>query len=264
MCHETLHIVFSPVTAGFVGGALRQVGRNDAVVFLLDSFEIGPINSSDPERRQIWCESQSGFDKWNWPRIDAHIFWQEALAPEYRRKIVWLLRRSSHDYAGFLEWLWRIGDAPCDVVDVSDVQLHYPGHGDYPILTLSGLTDDVILTAGLLESAVELLPEDRKEHRELWGRLRAEDAPLRPVTSEGFVSGPISYFDDMLLSHVSREWGSAEIPVIEATCHFVDLGLWQADMSFLAARVRALVLAGTIEARGDLSDERNCELRLAR
>jgi hypothetical protein len=34
------------------------------------------------------------------------------------------------EYAGFLDWLWRLGDAPCEVVDLTDVTVSYfPEHG---------------------------------------------------------------------------------------------------------------------------------------
>jgi hypothetical protein len=34
------------------------------------------------------------------------------------------------EYAGFLEWLWRLGDEPCEVVDLTEVKISYgPQHG---------------------------------------------------------------------------------------------------------------------------------------
>jgi hypothetical protein len=39
------------------------------------------------------------------------------------REVVWLSRRSAMEYAGFLEWLWRLGGAPCEVVDLTDLRI---------------------------------------------------------------------------------------------------------------------------------------------
>ena len=33
---------------------------------------------------------------------------------------VWFSRRSASEYAGFLELLWRMGDALCNVIDLSE------------------------------------------------------------------------------------------------------------------------------------------------
>jgi hypothetical protein len=30
-------------------------------------------------------------------------------------------RRSAPEYCGFLEWLWRLGDLPCEVIDLADM-----------------------------------------------------------------------------------------------------------------------------------------------
>src|SRR5690242_9875451 len=48
--------------------------------------------------------------------------WDEALFPD-NRKVAWLSRRSAMEYAGFLDWLWRLGDQPCEVVDLTDVKI---------------------------------------------------------------------------------------------------------------------------------------------
>jgi len=259
---ETLHIVFTPAAGGYLREALMHVGRQDVVVFLTDSFELGPINPPEPEARKLWIEGQSGFEDWNWPYLDARVFWQHALSPGYRRKVAWPSRRSVHDYCGFLEWLWRLGDAPCEIVDMTDVKLRTDGDAtQHAVFSLGGLTADDILGAGLLDSVRELTPELREQYRSLWGRLRVENGPLRVLTPEGFVSAPISYFDEMLLSHVPPRWEPAETPVIAMAVHFAEIGLFQADMLFLQARVGALVKEGKVEARGDLADLRNCEIR---
>jgi hypothetical protein len=52
------------------------------------------------------------------------------------------------EYAGFLDWLWHRGDAPCEVVDLSEVKVSYlPKHGPRPprlAVTLGMLHHDTI------------------------------------------------------------------------------------------------------------------------
>lgn len=146
---------------------------------------------------------------------------------------------------------------------MTDVRLKHADDAEpHTVFSLGGVPSDDILAADLVDSARELQPELREQYRGLWGRLRAENAPLRVLTAEGFMSAPVTYFDEMLLSHVTTQWDSAEVPVIETTVHFAEIGLWQAEMLFLEARLGALVNAGQIEMRGDPADPRTCEIRL--
>ena len=122
MAASTLHIVFNPSAAAGLREALRQAGRGERVVGLFDCLSFGPINPPDPELRRKWVEEELGYTGWEEVVGEATSFWSEALSIGNRR-IAWLSRRSAQEYAGFLEWLWRLGEEPTEVVDLTDVMV---------------------------------------------------------------------------------------------------------------------------------------------
>jgi hypothetical protein len=117
-----LHIVFNPSAAAGLRDALRQAGRDERVVSLFDSLSFGPINPPDPELRRTWVEEELGYTGREKVVGEATSFWPEALSISNRR-IAWLSRRSAQEYAGFLEWLWRLGKEPIEVIDLTDVMV---------------------------------------------------------------------------------------------------------------------------------------------
>jgi hypothetical protein len=48
--------------------------------------------------------------------------WKAALIEDVRR-VAWVSRRSASEYSGFLEWLWRLGDLPYEVVEPADMRV---------------------------------------------------------------------------------------------------------------------------------------------
>src|SRR4030081_3200413 len=98
--------------------------------------ESRPIDPPDASLRAKWAEKELGRtaadDLPHSPqreRNEAKRVWNEALFVGHR-KIAWLTRRSAKEYAGFLDWLWRLGGTPWDMVDLTDVKIsHHPKHG---------------------------------------------------------------------------------------------------------------------------------------
>ena len=129
MTQTILHFVFTPSGAGCLVQALRKAGRDDQVIASFDDLSFGPINPSDSSLRAKWVENELGRTDWNDIGSGSERLWDEALFPD-NRKVAWLSRRSAMEYAGFLEWLRRLGDAPCEVVDLTEVKVsHRPEHG---------------------------------------------------------------------------------------------------------------------------------------
>jgi hypothetical protein len=130
----TLHVVFTESGAAGLREALKASGRDERVVRFADNLSFGPIDPADPETRKTWVEEELGFTGWpataeqdgdsGWTDVaaSADAFWNESLSPRHRT-IAWMTRRSAMEYAGFLEWLWRLGDAPCEVVDLTDAMI---------------------------------------------------------------------------------------------------------------------------------------------
>lgn len=129
MAPSTLHIVFNPSAAAGLRDAQRQAGRDERVVSLSDCLSFGPINPPDPGLRTQWVKTELDYSGWEDVVNEATSFWREALSISERR-IAWLSRRSAQEYAGFLEWLWRLDQDEIEVVDLTDVILE--GNGTRP------------------------------------------------------------------------------------------------------------------------------------
>jgi hypothetical protein len=260
-----LHVLFSASAAGELRRALSLAGRPDRVVCSFDNLSFGPINPPDCDSRTAWLEEMLGYAGWEDVMAQTAEFWSDALAPG--RKIAWMSRRTSLEYAGFLEWLWRLGDEACEVVDLTDVMVVDRSQDGRPApprlaLSLALLPAEQILDNGLIDRAEALSPAAGRQYRETWQRLRAENAPLRVLTTDGLVSAPISAIDPLLLSCASRNWQKAVRILGEALAKDTENELLQTGDLLLVARVRTLVETGLLESRGDLQDIHRCELRL--
>jgi hypothetical protein len=261
---STLHIVFNSSAAAGLRDALRQAGRNERVVSLSDCLSFGPINPPDPELRRKWVEEELDYTGWEEVVGQATSFWPEALSISSRR-IAWLSRRSTQEYAGFLEWLWRLDEEPIEVIDLTDVRVAGNSTGPtnrHLAISLGILPPHTILENELFDRTETLTPVLRAQYRELWGRLRTENAPLRVLSAGELVSAPLSFFDPLLLSCATPEWQKAARVIGKALADSWETSVLQTADLVLCARARALAGAGCLESRGDLSDIQNSELRL--
>jgi hypothetical protein len=111
---SNLHIVFSQTAAGSLSQALRDAGREDRVVGPCDNLALGPINPPDLQTRVHWMEKELRCTGGEWGHAEEEAFWKAALVEGVHR-VAWMSRRSAPEYCGFLEWLWRLGDLPCEV-----------------------------------------------------------------------------------------------------------------------------------------------------
>jgi hypothetical protein len=249
----TLHFVFSPSGAANLAEALEQAGRDDRVVTFFDDLSFGPINPPHPILRAKWVENELGRAGWDKRTAESERGWQKALAVG-PRKVAWLTRRSAMEYAGFLEWLWRLGDAPCEVIDLSEVEIACrPEHRPRPprlAMCLGMLHADAIGDHKLWDLAEPLQITERRQYRGLWQQLRSEDAPLRVSDGHKLVSMPISYFDSVLMSYVTDEWQKVAMVVGLAMASQMDDWIVQTGDQFLAARINSLAESGRLEIRG--------------
>jgi hypothetical protein len=253
MSDPVLHIVFSESA----GGTLRQAGfgrKGGKIVVFPDNLSFGPIDPPDPVARLAWVEKELGLtDGGDWLAGALETFWAAA-QPAPGRRVVWFSRRSASDYAGFLECLWRFGEARCDVVDLTDV---VPQR--LPVFGLGELHPDYVRENALFARAKELPPAIGAQYRETWRRLRAENAPFRIVKDLKLVSAPMTVHDDLLLACAGVKWRKSARVIGEAIAdgygHVGDLVLF--------GRLRRLVEAGKLEARGDLSAMGSSEVRLS-
>jgi hypothetical protein len=255
----TRHVVFSMSAAINLRKALAQIGRRERVLAFYDDLSLGPIDPPNPVLRAQWVKSQLGCD--NWGEIDRHVqaFWTAALSGRHRR-VAWMSRRSAHEFAGFLEFVSRLGDAPCEFVDATDVrEPSSPRLG----LCIALMPPQEIVETNLLDQARPLTEEMRADYVRKWKQLRSENAALRVLDGDlELRSAPISFFDQQLLSCVSHRWLKSARIIGDALYKFWGEGRHQTGVEVLAARLRSLVEAGLLESQGDLSRIRYSEVRL--
>jgi hypothetical protein len=267
MTQTILHVVFTPSGAGSLRPALKSAGRDDQVIAFFDDLCFGPINPANSSLRAEWVENELGWTGWDGVTAKSGPFWHEALSADHR-KVVWLSRRSAMEYAGFLEWLWRLGDQPCEVIDLTDVKVsRRPEHGAPTpaalAVSIASLFPREIADNHLFDQAATLTATERREYQTLWSQLREENAPLRVLAGNTLVSAPISFFDSLVMSHVTDDWRKVAKVVGEALAAQMDDCMHQTGDLFLAARVNALVEAGRLELQGRSALEmRHSEVRL--
>jgi hypothetical protein len=232
--------------------ALKSAGRDDQVIACFDNLSFGPINPPDSSLRATWVANELGWTQWGDAAPERERFWHEALSSSHR-KVAWPSRRSAMEYAGFLEWLWRLGDDPCEIVDLTDLEIsgrHEPATTAALAGRLANLAPNQINDSHLFDQAKTLPAAARTEYHALWRQLRAENAPLRVLANDTLVSAPISFFDAMVMSQVTDQWRKVARVVGQALHSQMDDQIFQTDDFFLAARVKALVEAGRLELQG--------------
>lgn len=261
-----MHILFGDSAAGCLRQALAKVEREDRVTCLSDSFEFGPINPPDAMARARWVDEELGVANWHEVAMQTETAIAASLAGGIR-PIAWLSRRDAHWYAGFLEWLSRLDDAPCDVIDLTDLMVRGRTRNEKPAppslaISPSTLDPDQIVEAGLFDMSTPLASSARNQYRALWRDLRAENAPLRIVGSEGLVSVPITFFDPVVVSSATSDWRKMARVLGEALVQSWEGDLRPVGDLVLAARIRVLAECGHLEWRADLFEMRHCEIRL--
>jgi hypothetical protein len=252
MTQTILHFVFTPSGAGCLVQAIKRAGRDDQVIVSFDDMSFGPINPPERSLRAKWVESELGRADWDCFTDDPERLWDEGRFPNVR-KVAWLTRRSAKEYAGFLDWLWRLGDQPCDVIDLTDIMISYHTEEGEPrprlALSVAMLSPERICEDNLWDLAEPLETTARAQHLGVWRQLRLENAPLRVLDGNRLVSAPISFFDSLLMSFVTEDWQKVARIVGKSLACGTDDSLPINDI-LLRPRVNALVESGRLEIRG--------------
>lgn len=256
---RTLHIVPGYSAGGTLETALRNAGRDDAVLKWPDDLSCGPIDPGTPEQRDAWWDHGEDWDLAG----KLLAFWQRVETAE-ERLVVWFGRHSAAELAFFLAWADRLGDRPYDIVDVTGLEFPAirPGPGvppTWPAKSVSILNADNLRS--LLGSERPITAGEVAEARQRWRRLKSENAPFRIVTETGLASAPLDHFDPLLLAQAGTDWRK----VAYVVGHALGLGsepYSQVGDLMLLARVAALVEAGGLEADGNPWEMQACRVRL--
>jgi hypothetical protein len=278
---DALHIVFGDSAGGTLRRALREARREEKVVAYWDDLSFGPISPPDPADRAAWAGRELRFpmhrlgfslernvtiisdDPPNAARKllnEVAKFWDEVLSAHGRR-VIWMSRRAAYEYAGFLECIWRIGDERLDVGDLTEISVAWPNGRREPVMSVGELPPRVFAENTLWDRAAPLTPGERDRYREMWRKLRVENAPFRVVAGDDLVSAPITFYDEWLMSCTVGQWRKAARVIAETMRTAMTHGHYVGDL-VLSGRLQALAAAGRLESQGDLSKPRFSEVRL--
>jgi hypothetical protein len=187
-------------------------------------------------------------------------FWDEVLSARGRR-VIWMSRHSAHEYSGFLECVWRLADEPVDIVDLTGVSHAWAGRKNEPIMSVSQLHPRAFIENALWDRATLLTPAARERYREMWRKLRAENAPFRVVAGDDLVSAPMTFYDDWLVSSSVSQWRKVARVIADTMNTARTHGHVVGDL-VPSGRLQALAAAGRLDSQGDLSKPRFSEVRL--
>jgi hypothetical protein len=260
---DITYIAFGMRGAGSLRAALKQAGRRDRVVRPWDDLSLGPIDPPEPKTRWAWAKRELGlFPYSQYLFAKKNNTWDIALSWGVRR-VAWVACRWSREFCGFLEWLWRLGDEPCDIVDLHDVEVdqrHRDGtveHNSVPCL--AALSSEQIFDHVLWDLARPLTSERRQSYRGIWRRLREENADFRVVRDGKFISAPITYYDSLLLSQASDRY--LKLAMIAARAGRREPLAEICDYVF-HGRLHKLIQAGFLEAQGSIDHMEYGKVRL--
>lgn len=267
MASSMLHIVFGDAGADDLREALARLGRDDQVVEFPDDLGFGPIAPPDPPVRAQWMAENLDENGWRETVPFVEKFWADVLLPSSKH-IVWFSRRVTRDYAGFLEYLWRVGDRPCEVIDLTETRI-VPRCDDGRVyqerraVCVGLLNARAFIDHDLLSRAAPLSDDARAVYRTQWEKLRQENASLRIVTPDlALASVPLTYFDAELLKTIQPRFLKSARIIGEVMSRSCDADIYDVGDFFLSRRLLALAKAGLIEAAGDLRRIRHSEVRL--
>jgi len=249
-----IHVTFGVRGERNLRVALKKAGRRERAVPLWDDFSLGPIDSRDSAARWEWARRELGlFPHSRRLFTKQNNAWDAALSSG-TRKVAWVARRWAHEYCGFLEWLWRLGDQACDVVDLHDVVVdrrYRDGRVErYSPSCLGDLVAGEIYDNALWDLAQPLSSERRRYYHDVWRKLRAENAAFRVWKKDELVSAPITHYDGVILGHAGPRLHKVAWVIRRPKEPDPD---YEAREYVFHGRLHKLVEAGLLEAYGDIS-----------
>jgi hypothetical protein len=260
-----VHVVFNMSAAGSLRHALAHMGRHETVIGLPDDLSFGPIDPPAIDLRARWMEDVLGFERRPDLEQEADLFWSRATGRDIA-PVAWVCRRNALEFAGFLEFVWRIGDHPFRVVDITEVEFAAKPNRSESATWRAGafglVPSDSIVRARLLERQTTLTGQELQAYRDLWKKLRTENAAFRVVSDLGLHSEPITYFDRAVASQVTEDWQKCNHVVGKILVALWDDGTYCGDLT-LWSRVQALADGGVFEMKGDGARMRDSFVRLA-
>lgn len=257
----TLHIAPGDSAGGALREAIREAGRNEDVLAFRDDLSCGPIDSNDPAARADWWSS-FGYDAAEFER-SVRQFW-DRLTTTTDRLVVWFARHAARELSFFHATAERLEGRHYEIVDVTGLELPFTRLDGSPALT--GPTQavgsmSVANLKDLFASGRPIAEEEAARYSARWRDLKAENAHFRIVTAAGLASAPDDYFDPLILERATDQWKKV-LRIIGETMGYNSEPYLQVGDVMLLARIENLIKQGKLVADGEISDPRNCCIRL--
>lgn len=238
------HVVFGMSAAGSLKRALEQIACNERVIGLPDDLSFGPINPPETRLLTEWIDAELGYESWAPFGKLAERFWKQAVSSR-TFPVAWFSRRCTFEYCGFLEFACRMDAKPFGVIDVTDMEFATAPAGSgppekYKVDSFNVVPHQQIVDAQLIGNHKRLDPQELQTYREIWSRLKSENAPLRVFGSSGLYSAPLDHFDEMLMSLVTKDWQKTARVVGEALGKCLEGGVRQCGDLLLSSRLHTL------------------------
>jgi len=247
---EIVHVVPGRSAAGTVREAVRTLGLREKVIALGDNLGYGPIDG-DRDARRKWLDDIFG-PGWGEAVDLAELSFAVILQPNVF-PVIWTCRDNAGDYSAFLEFLSRIGDRPFQCIDLTGKTVE--GKRNHWIVPSLGVVSETqMIAANFFSRRNSLSPKQTSLFRDIWRRLKEENAELRIVGEGELRSKPIWYFDGQLMNYVDREWTLGVRIVGAALAGLVSGGVFLAD-SFIWSRYCTLADEGIIKMEPIEGDE---------
>ena len=266
-----IHVVFGESTIGALRQGLRQSGVHDQILALPDDLSYGPVTGDDFAARRAWI-----MENFSSIKNDEHAFASaEEVADFWDRfrslkgeTVVWFTRRSSSEYCGFLECLYRAPDPGRllfnDLTEERRRGVNYKGQPyDAPVYRTAFLNPEQLMA--FYGRWKPMPPNAGKAFRDEWEVLRSENSALRVLENGALKSAPIDYFDEIIMSEVTDQWRKGA-RVVGGSMGKNWGDEWINDIGDIAifARLNALIDQGRVEFQGDRREMRRMEVRRAK
>jgi len=256
---KVIDIVFGSLAKAVLDDALTSCGRREEILAFPDDLSFGPIDSLDAIRREKWIVDNFHLSLAAWDIFPGGLkeFFTKIDSLDHSYKIVcWLCQNSVYEYCGFYECIRSMPNSNLYLIDTMEFEnKSCNGNGSCRAAMASRLAHlSPAIASRLIGTEVPVSTDLLVRRQAEWEKLRAENAPLRTIGSDGVKSVSISHFDEFLLAQIGRDWRPARRVVTYAAVAANPDDFFRVDMVVLAGRLQALIGEGRIEAGGDLSD----------
>lgn len=236
-----IHVLFSSSAAGTLRQVLRSRDRDEWVVDLTENLDWGLINSSDPQQRVDWLDSNvpSVFEG-GWDGIVEQVDDFAYLVDQDDDRTIWIEPRSASEISGLHWYLDRFGASDAHMLIAPEFEW-FRSLG----------TRDFEAMVELLDHCPRVPWDQARFPKRLWATLEAENSVLRVIINGVLQSVPNDYFDRYILERCSSAWTEWMRVVGNSMVDIDDAGHRVSDL-FLRWRVGELIKSGIVVVDGKL------------